>query len=73
MSNGASTGNVIAALCNVFVPGLGHLVLGRIMTAAVVFVVVTVGYYLWFLVVPLVVAALVHLWSIWNAATARAR
>ena len=63
-----ATGNVLAALCNVFLPGLGHLVQGRLLAAAFVFVTVTVCYALYFLVVPLVPGALVHLWSIWSAA-----
>ena len=34
MSNGqGSTGNVIAALCSFFVPGLGQLLQGRILWA----------------------------------------
>ncbi len=34
MSNGqGSTGNVIAAICSLFVPGLGQLVQGRILSA----------------------------------------
>ena len=33
-----TAGNVIAALCNVFVPGLGHLVQGRILGALFFFV-----------------------------------
>ena len=33
MSGQGSGGNVIAALCNVFFPGLGQLVQGRILAA----------------------------------------
>jgi len=34
MSNGqGSTGNVIAALCSFFVPGLGQLIQGRLLSA----------------------------------------
>lgn len=33
MSGQGSGGNVIAALCNIFVPGLGQLVQGRILAA----------------------------------------
>ncbi|HRQ65495.1 MAG TPA: hypothetical protein PKZ76_11660 [Xanthomonadaceae bacterium] len=34
MSNGpGSTGNVIAALCSLFIPGLGQLVQGRVLWA----------------------------------------
>jgi TM2 domain-containing membrane protein YozV len=39
MDNGqGSTGNVIAALCSFFVPGLGQLVQGRILAALFYFV-----------------------------------
>ena len=34
-----STGNVIAALCNLFIPGLGHLVQGRVLGALAWFLV----------------------------------
>ena len=68
MSNQGSGGNVIAAICNVFFPGLGQLVQGRLL-AALIFAIVTVGgYALWFLVFPAVIAAVFHLWSIIDAA-----
>lgn len=38
MKGQGSTGNVVAALCNIFVPGLGQLVQGRFLAAAVFFV-----------------------------------
>ena len=37
MRGPGSTGNIIAALCNVFVPGLGQLVQGRVVMAAIFF------------------------------------
>ena len=68
MSNQGSGGNVIAAICNVFFPGLGQLVQGRLL-AALIFAIVTVGgYALWILVFPAVIAAVFHLWSIIDAA-----
>lgn len=69
MARQGSTGNVIAALCSVFVPGLGQLIQGNIFMAIVTFVIVTVGYALWFLVIPAIFAAIVHLWAIYQAAT----
>jgi len=64
-----SAGNVIAALASVFVPGLGQLIQGRVLRAALMFVTCAVGYALWWLLfIPLVIAALVHLWSIIDAA-----
>ncbi len=54
MSNGpGSAGNVIAALCSFFIPGLGQLVQGRVVRAAIYFVVgvivwvVTLGHLGW--------------------------
>ncbi|MEI5639802.1 MULTISPECIES: hypothetical protein [unclassified Pseudoalteromonas] len=68
MSGQGSGGNVIAAICNVFFPGLGQLVQGRILAALLFAIVVVGGYALWFLVVPAVIAAVFHLWSIIDAA-----
>lgn len=39
-----STGNVIAAICSLFIPGLGQLVQGRILWALVWFVLGGLGY-----------------------------
>ena len=62
MSNGrGSTGNVIAAACSFFVPGLGQLVQGRVFMALLQFVLAAV---LWFVLLGWVV----HLWSIIDAA-----
>ena len=69
MSGQGSAGNVIAALCSVFIPGLGQLLQGNILPAIFVFVTVTVGYALWFLIIPVIFAGLIHLWSIYDAAT----
>jgi len=61
-STGAgSTGNVIAAVCSCFVPGLGQLVQGRLFMALVHFVMAAV---LWWVLM----GWLVHLWSILDAA-----
>ncbi|GAB57272.1 hypothetical protein [Rheinheimera nanhaiensis] len=68
MSGQGSGGNVIAALCNVFFPGLGQLVQGRILAAIVFFLVCAVGYALFWLVIPAIIAAIVHLWAIIDAA-----
>jgi len=69
MSNQGSTGNVIAAICNVFFPGLGQLVQGRL-GAAIIFAIVCVGgYALWFLIFPGIIAVIFHLWAILDAAT----
>ena len=63
-----STGNVIAALASFFLPGLGQLVQGRLIAAALMFALVTCGYALWFLVIPGILAFLVHAVSVIDAA-----
>jgi len=68
MAGQGSGGNVIAALCNIFIPGLGQLVQGRLLPAILFFLVTVVGYATWWLIFPAVVAGLVHLWSIIDAA-----
>jgi TM2 domain-containing membrane protein YozV len=69
MAEQGSGGNVIAALCSFFIPGLGQLVQGRLLPAILFFVMCGVGYFLWWLIVPGIIAALVHLWGIIDAAT----
>ncbi len=45
MSQGqGSTGNVIAAICSLFIPGLGQLVQGRILSALLWFVMACIGF-----------------------------
>lgn len=61
MSGQGSTGNVIAALCSFFVPGLGQLIQGRLLMAIVQFV---LAGFLWFFLLGWAV----HLWSILDAA-----
>lgn len=62
MSTGqGSTGNVIAALASFFVAGLGQLLQGRLVIAAIQFVLAAV---LWCVFLGWVI----HLWSIIDAA-----
>jgi TM2 domain-containing membrane protein YozV len=56
-----SAGNVIAAVCSFFIPGLGQLVQGRLLMAALHFVLAAV---LWVIFLGWVI----HLWSIIDAA-----
>lgn len=69
MAEQGSGGNVIAALCSFFIPGLGQLVQGRLLAAIMFFVICGVGYFMWVLIIPGIIAALVHLWAIIDAAT----
>lgn len=67
-----SAGNVIAALCSFFIPGLGQLLQGRILKALVFFLICGTGYFFAVLVFPWIIAAIVHLWAIIDAATYKA-
>ena len=56
-----STGNVIAAVCSFFIPGLGQLVQGRLIKALIMFCLAAVLWLIW-------LGWVVHLWSILDAA-----
>jgi TM2 domain-containing membrane protein YozV len=56
-----STGNVIAAVCSFFYPGLGQLVQGRVLAAFLQFVIASILW--WFLL-----GWIVHIYSIVDAA-----
>ena len=62
MAGQGSTGNVVAALCSFFVPGLGQLIQGRLVKAIIQFVLASL---LWIVLMGWVI----HLWSIIDAAT----
>jgi TM2 domain-containing membrane protein YozV len=65
MSNGpGSTGNVLAAICSFFIPGLGQLVQGRVLMALIQFVLACM---LW----AFYLGWLIHLWSVIDAALYR--
>jgi TM2 domain-containing membrane protein YozV len=61
MAGQGSAGNVIAALCSFFIPGLGQLLQGRLLAAIVQFILAGV---LWILLLGWAV----HLYSILDAA-----
>jgi TM2 domain-containing membrane protein YozV len=61
MAGQGSGGNVLAALCSFFLPGLGQLLQGRPLMALVQFVLAAA---LWFVLMGWVI----HLWSIIDAA-----
>ena len=67
MSTGpGSAGNVIAALCSFFIPGLGQLVQGRVVLAAIYFVlgvalwVATCGHFGWIINIIATIDAAVY-------------
>jgi hypothetical protein len=66
MSGQGSTGNVIAAVCSFFIPGLGQLVQGRLLMAVIQFCLAGV---LWFFLLGWII----HLWSILDAAMFKPR
>ena len=66
MAGQGSAGNVIAALCSFFVPGLGQLLQGRLLMAIIHFILMGV---LWIFMLGWVI----HLWSILDAALFKAK
>lgn len=66
MSGQGSTANVIAAICSFFIPGLGQLVQGRLIMAAIHFIIAGA---LWFILMGWII----HIWSILDAALFRPR
>lgn len=71
MAGQGSGGNVIAAICSFFIPGLGQLVQGNIMKALMFFLICMVCYGLtWTVILAILwpVGAVFHLWSIIDAA-----
>lgn len=64
-----STGNVIAAVCSFFIPGLGQLVQGRLLKAIIMFVLAGVVWFVSFGTMGWVV----HLWSVLDAALYKPR
>jgi TM2 domain-containing membrane protein YozV len=44
MSGQGSAGNVIAAICSLFIPGLGQLLQGRVLSALVWFIVACIAF-----------------------------
>jgi len=66
MAGQGSTGNVIAALCSFFIPGLGQLIQGRLLMAIIQFILAGL---LWIVLL----GWLVHLWSILDAAMYKPR
>ncbi|MDH5479829.1 MAG: hypothetical protein OEX11_03610 [Nitrosomonas sp.] len=68
VSGQGSGGNVLAAICSFFIPGLGQLVQGRILPALLFFLMVGINYFFAVLIIPAVIGGIFHLWSIIDAA-----
>ena len=61
MPGQGSGGNVLAALCSFFIPGLGQLLQGRLLIAIIQFVLAAALWVVW-------LGWIIHLWSIIDAA-----
>ena len=72
MSGQGSGGNVIAAICNVFIPGLGQLVQGRILAAIVFFVSMAIAAATIFILIGYVLVPIIYIWAIIDAAKFKA-
>ncbi len=71
MSGQGSGGNVLAAICSFFIPGLGQLVQGRIMAALLFFVAAAISVGLMVLLVGYILYPIVLIWCIIDAARFR--
>lgn len=72
MSGQGSGGNVIAAICNIFIPGLGQLVQGRIFLAIIFFAASIIAYASIFILVGYILVPVVYIWAIIDAAKFKA-
>ena len=61
MAGQGSGGNVLAALCSFFIPGLGQLLQGRLLIALFQFFLAAILWFIW-------MGWIIHLWSVLNAA-----
>jgi len=68
MSNQGSAGNVLAAICSFFIPGLGQLVQGRIFAAIMFFAALIISGILVWILIGWILVPIVYLWSIIDAA-----
>lgn len=71
MSGQGSGGNVLAAICSFFIPGLGQLVQGRILAAILFFVGMLVSWALTWVFIGWLFVPIVYLWCIIDAARYR--
>ncbi|MFB2687080.1 hypothetical protein ACE02B_17875 [Shewanella mangrovisoli] len=72
MSQQGSGGNVLAALCNLFIPGLGQLLQGRLLAAIAFFLFWAISGALVWVLVGWVLLPIAYLWSIIDAARFKA-
>ncbi|MDN4501862.1 hypothetical protein QX776_05590 [Alteromonadaceae bacterium BrNp21-10] len=72
MSGQGSGGNVLAAICSFFIPGLGQLVQGRILPAILFFVAWAISWALVWVLIGWITLPIVYLWGIVDAAKFKA-
>lgn len=68
MSGQGSGGNVLAAICSFFIPGLGQLVQGRIFPAILFFIAMIISWALVWVLIGWLMVPIVYLWCIIDAA-----
>lgn len=68
MSGQGSGGNVIAAICSFFIPGLGQLVQGRIMPAILFFIAMMASWALVYILIGWILVPVIYIWCIIDAA-----
>ena len=71
MAGQGSGGNVLAAICSFFIPGLGQLVQGRVIPAVMFFVAMAISWLLTWILVGWFLVPLVYLLGIVDAARYR--
>ncbi|WP_426358825.1 hypothetical protein ACPUVO_00815 [Pseudocolwellia sp. HL-MZ19] len=72
MSDQGSGGNVLAAICNIFIPGLGQLVQGRVLAAILFFVFTAIAWGTAIILIGWILGPVMHLWAIIDAARFKA-
>jgi len=68
MSGQGSGGNVLAAICSFFIPGLGQLVQGRILPAILFFIGWAISWALVWIAIGWLMVPIVYIWCIVDAA-----
>ena len=68
MASQGSGGNVLAAICSFFIPGLGQLVQGRLLAAILFFVGMAISWVLVWIAIGWLLVPVVYLWCIIDAA-----
>lgn len=68
MAGQGSGGNVLAAICSFFIPGLGQLVQGRILAAILFFFAACIAGGLTVVLIGWLILPIVYIWGIIDAA-----